>query len=78
VRLGVEAIGPGGQRLHPAVGRGVVLGVADDDRRLVLGRVVGAGARLKIGFGKLQRHTRHRGLAAGLEDVEGLVVFMPP
>ncbi len=56
---GVDLIGDGAQHrtlarqgAAPAIGRGIVCGVTDDDRRLVQRRVVGADGGVEVGLGE--------------------------
>ncbi len=70
VGLGFQRAVGKGERTHPAIGRGVGFRVADDNRRLMQGGIVGAGAGLQVGVGKGQRGAAHRGMPAGLEDLE--------
>jgi len=60
----------GGERQHPALRRVVGLGVANHQRGFVQLGVVCPGSCGEVSLGELDSLARHRGVAAGLEDVD--------
>ena len=61
-----------GKSAHPAVSRGVVLGMADDDRRLVQRRVVGGSDGADVVRCGVKRLAGGGGVVAGFENCDSV------